>query len=277
MVRSALVLMALFVSGCGLLNSVSKVEERKDEKDSEYSGACESLSPEEVSKRTVNGYTATERSKRTSLQSEQNRAGASPLKQEGRPFYSLKRTQINDPYLGGDPYPRAVPIFLDDASRANHRDGEYSQFHGWTGARTVYETEAGSKRFFIVDQITWTGPICDWGSACSAVVEPNSFHSWHSKSKNELLRAIFEPQKMGHSHLSVCGCSSLSEEVDAPSSSPSAAQIMAVPEWGFFFLPSTEVPTQTEENMKIQYFDESIHIEYVPKKGKQCREYPVPC
>jgi hypothetical protein len=197
------------------------------------------------------------------VESERDRLEASPLQLSQ--LINVNRKSDD----GEDPYPEAVPIHLDDLSKANDSPDLYAQFHGFDGARTVYETKPGSKQYFIINEVYGDGA----GSAALAKAQApgqsdSSMHSWHATADNKLVRLTPKPRYETLSTISICGCGPNQYEVHASLSLDQA--VVEYPK-GIFLLPGKQVPTIHSETMTIEYVDQSIGINYVPKKGRQCQ------
>jgi hypothetical protein len=171
-----------------------------------------------------------------------------------------------------DPFPNAVPVG-ENASD----ERKYAVFHGFSGNNTIYETEPGSKQFFIVDHAAGDGyglNKVDQFYGAKHFVSKMAFHSWQTSPENVLVRA----EQVPHSEIirteNICGCGPNRLEKKA---APEDASTMLPADPAVFLLPGTVEPTIGTEPFEAKYLNEIIELKYVPKKGKTCQEIYVVC
>ncbi len=191
---------------------------------------------------------------------EQTRLGVSSLEF----FISLKENP--------DPFPNAVPIGKNATD-----DRKYAVFHGFSGHDTIYETEPGSKQYFIVDHAAGDGLGLNkmeqyYGE--KHFVSKMAFHSWQSSPTNVLVRAEQLPQTEVIRTENICGCGPNSMEKMAPNRAD--ASIMPSNP-AIYLLPGTAEPTPGTEPFAAKYLNEVIELKYIPKKGKTCEDRYVVC
>jgi hypothetical protein len=121
---------------CGS-HEVKKLTGKGEE--NEYESSCIHEVPSDVEEQNCDLDAAAHKARMAVVESERDRLEASPLQLSQ--LINVNRKSDD----GEDPYPEAVPIHLDDLSKANDSPDLYAQFHGFDGARTVYETKFGSK------------------------------------------------------------------------------------------------------------------------------------
>ena len=176
-----------------------------------------------------------------------------------------------------DPYENSVATNLSAPNEQNKVLGKYIQFHGWVGAQTFYETEPGSNKFFIVDEVL-------------AGTEDESLHSWYSTENNQLIRAKFKPEYQIMKKIKICGCGPNAEEMKIEDHSEHShnhgkaapntinADNAAPAKKAFFLLPGS-VPAFILNNgeMSIEYKERTIEKKYIPRKGYACHQHQVVC
>ena len=172
-----------------------------------------------------------------------------------------------------DPFPNAVPIGKNSAD-----ERKYAVFHGFSGNDTIYETEPGSKQYFIVDHGAGDGyglNKVEQFFGAKHFVSKMAFHSWQSSPTNVLVRAEQLPQSEIIRTESICGCGPNSFEMAAAPAEDMAKIMPADP--AIFLLPGTVEPTIGTEAFSAKYVNEVIELKYVPKKGKKCEDRYVVC
>lgn len=170
-----------------------------------------------------------------------------------------------------DPFPSAIPHLIGgtDTTAAVRT---YEIFHGFGDKATVYETEAESQSYFMLDYLGYDGTGKENAVMMLDRASPTkSLHAWHVSPDNELMRIKQLPEVEIVRKVRICGCAPGYVEVDDLGAGVSAGS-MAPPSEGIFRLPGTATPTllQTEE---LKYPIKKIEFESVPPPGKRCERY----
>jgi hypothetical protein len=171
-----------------------------------------------------------------------------------------------------DPFPNAVPIGKNASD-----ERKYAVFHGFSGNDTIYETEPGSKQYFIVDHAAGDGyglNKVEQFFGAKHFVSKMAFHSWQSSPNNVLVRAEQLPQNEIIRTENICGCGPNSDEMSL-ALEKDAKTMPSNP--AVFLLPGTVEPTIGTESFSAKYINEVIELKYVPKKGKKCEDRYIVC
>jgi len=225
--------------------------------DKQYPEHCLFELPPDLAQRKQSLAEAANNARLEVISVERARLGAEALKLHKTLYYSLVRDQ-------NDPFPNAVPIFLDDASQAKYVAAQYAEFHGYDGARTVYETAPGSGKYFIVDQVQGDGAgSVRLTNPVAGLPYDGSMHSWHSTKDNRLVRARIEANYKIAESVALCGCGpGWVESRDTA--------VAAGIKFGIFLLPGAGIPSLHPDGINAKFMDESIPVRYIPKNGTSC-------
>lgn len=220
-----------------------------------------------------------------SIAQERERLNVTPLK----PDMLLASSVISlNRYLPEvDPFPKSIVVVGESY---DIRASGYELNHGKMGFTRVYETEPGSKKFFIVDRIGGDGIGGNGGSVVAESVENgllkfsnepqagHSWHSWHTSPSNYIVRATQNPEDDLQETINICGCGPNGYESEKGEEAFNADAAAPVYNIAIFFLPGTDLPTIGPENafeatFKRRYYEKI----YVPREGFTCKEHEVVC